>query len=375
MGPRRDRSQGNRASGSCRTTSAAGATLAAATPATSPCRGATAGTPTRAGGGYRQIQEAGGHVRKGEKGTPIMYVEWRQQQTARDDNGNPVLDDEGRKKLEWVQRDRPVVKLHYVFNVEQTEGLKLRSLAEAAPEWEGHERAEALIRSSGVRVDHVAGDRAYYSLKDDRVVLPDRSQFESQSAYTHTALHELGHATGHPDRLNRSTLVKHDGFGSEAYAREELRAEVAAMMTGEQLGVGHEPRHGAAYVSSWIKALENDPKETRAEAVDAQRIAECLIARARAKRGRREGGACTADRRAGHAPEHRNPERSPSTVPHSADVSSVEHDAPPRAPSPSRQATNPPAVRDRLQEIGPPARLPSESRTSCRQHCDQLDLH
>ncbi len=206
---------------------------------------------------------------------------WRQQRTARDDNGNPVLDDEGRKKLEWVQRDRPIVKLHYVFNVEQTEGLKLRSLAEAAPEWEGHERAEALIRSSGVRVDHVAGDRAYYSLKDDRVVLPDRSQFESQSADTHMALHELGHATGHPDRLNRPTLVKHGGFGSEAYAREELRAEIAAMMTGEQLGVGHEPRHGAAYVSSWIKALENDPKEIRAAAVDAQRISDWLLARER----------------------------------------------------------------------------------------------
>ena len=232
-------------------------------------------------GGYRQIQEAGGHVRKGEKGTPIMYVEWRQRRTARDEHGNPVLDEAGRNKLEWVQRDRPVVKLHHVFNVEQTEGLKLRSLAKATPEWEGHERAEALISSSGVRVDHVAGDRAYYSLKDDRVVLPDQSQFESQSAYTHTALHELGHATGHPDRLNRPTLVNHGGFGSEAYAREELRAEIAAMMTGEQLGVGHEPRHGTAYVSSWIKALENDPKEIRAAAGDAQRISDWLLARER----------------------------------------------------------------------------------------------
>ena len=69
-------------------------------------------------------------------------------------------------------------------------------------------------------------------------MLPDRSQFESPSAYTHTGLYELGHATGHPDRLNRPTLVKHGGFGSEDYAREELRAEIAAMMTGEQLGVG-----------------------------------------------------------------------------------------------------------------------------------------
>ena len=250
-------------------------------------------------GGYRQIQEAGGHVRKGEKGTPIMYVEWRQQRTARDEKGNPVPDENGRNKLEWVQRDRPLVKVQHVFNVEQTEGLKLRSLAKAAPEWEGHERAEALIRSSGVRVDHVAGDRAYYSLKDDRV--PDRSQFESQSAYTHTALHELGHATGHPDRLNRPTLVKHGGFGSEAYAREELRAEIAAMMTGEQLGVGHEPRHGTAYVSSWIKALENDPKEIRAAAVDAQRISDWLIARERERSKDPE--------RTEHEPSGREPHR------------------------------------------------------------------
>ena len=75
--------------------------------------------------------------------------------------------------------------------------------------------------------------------------------------------------------------MKHGGFGSEDYAREELRAEIAAMMTGEHLGVGHEPRHGTAYVSSWIKALENDPKEIRAAAVDAQRMSDWLMARER----------------------------------------------------------------------------------------------
>ena len=137
------------------------------------------------------------------------------------------------------------------------------------------------MRASGVRIDHVAGDRAYYNLKDDRVVLPERSQFASQDAYTHTALHELGHATGHPSRLNRPTLVGHGGFGSDTYARDELRAEIAAMMTGEKLGVGHEPRHGTAYVGSWVKALENDPREIRAAAVDAQRISDWLLARER----------------------------------------------------------------------------------------------
>ena len=137
------------------------------------------------------------------------------------------------------------------------------------------------MRNSGIRVDHVKDDRAYYNLFENRVVLPERSQFPSQSAYTHTALHELGHATGHASRLDRPTFVNRGGFGSETYAREELRAEIAAMMTGEQLGVGHEPRHGTAYVSSWIKALENEPKEMRVAAVDAQRISDWLIARDR----------------------------------------------------------------------------------------------
>ena len=61
--------------------------------------------------------------------------------------------------------------------------------------------------------------------------------------------------------------------------REELRAEIAAMMTGEKLGVGHEPRHGIAYVSSWIKVLENDPREIRVTAVDAQKMSDWLFAR------------------------------------------------------------------------------------------------
>ena len=142
----------------------------------------------------------------------------------------------------------------------------------------------------GVRFDHVAGDRAYYSLKADRVVLPERSQFPSLDAYTHTALHELGHTTGHPSRLNPPTLVDHGGFGTETNAREELRAEIAAMMIGEQLDVGHEPRPGTAYVSSWINALENDPKEIRTAAFVALRISDWLMARERERSAADEQG-------------------------------------------------------------------------------------
>ena len=88
--------------------------------------------------------------------------------------------------------------------------------------------------------------------------------------YYATALHEVGHATGHPSRLNREDLGH--PFGSEAYAREELRAEIASLMLGEQLGIGHDPGQHVAYVGSWIRALENDPREIFRAAADAEKI-------------------------------------------------------------------------------------------------------
>ena len=94
------------------------------------------------------------------------------------------------------------------------------------------------------------------------MTLPERDQFASANGYYQTAMHELGHATGHSDRMNRETLTNGVGdFGSTEYAREELRAEISAMMTGERIGIGHDGSRGAAYVEGWLKALEKDPKE------------------------------------------------------------------------------------------------------------------
>ncbi|MCY3707191.1 MAG: zincin-like metallopeptidase domain-containing protein, partial [Gammaproteobacteria bacterium] len=124
-------------------------------------------------------------------------------------------------------------------------------------------------------------DRAYYHMKRDEIVLPERGQFPSANHYYQTALHELGHSTGHKDRMNRETLIEgiDGGFGSPQYAREELRAEISAMMTGERVGVGHDPSRGAAYVEGWVKALEEDPREIRRAAADAQKISDYVLAR------------------------------------------------------------------------------------------------
>ena len=93
-----------------------------------------------------------------------------------------------------------------------------------------------MIESSGE-------NRACYDLRRDRIILPYRNQFPPGPVYYQAALHELGHWTGHPSRLNRPTLVQgiEEGFASPHYAREELRAEISSMMTGDRLRLGHDP--------------------------------------------------------------------------------------------------------------------------------------
>ena len=142
------------------------------------------------------------------------------------------------------------------------------------------------------------GDRAFYNLNRDEIVLPERGQFPSANHYYQTALHELGHSTGHPERMNRATLTQGigEGFGSPAYAKEELRAEISAMMTGERVGVGHDPSRGAAYVEGWVAALEEDPREIRRAAADAQKISDFVLDRSRDRQAEREPVAVAATR-------------------------------------------------------------------------------
>ncbi|MXZ37975.1 MAG: DUF1738 domain-containing protein [Holophagales bacterium] len=238
---------------------------------------------------YRQIREAGAHVRKGEKGTKVLFYSTQKVVTAKDDQGNPKLNDAGEKQYDIVETGRPFVRTYTVFNAEQTDGLPPRPPASPEPEWKAHDQAEAIIEASGVDVRHHAGDRAYYNVRTDQVVLPEPGQFPSAGKYYQTALHELGHSTGHPSRLDRDTLGKK--FGSPDYAREELRAEISAMMTGEKIGLGHDPRHGTEYVASWVKVLEDDPREIYRAAADAERISRYLIEPARERAEQREAEA------------------------------------------------------------------------------------
>ena len=223
---------------------------------------------------YRQAEAAGAQVRGGSKGTLIQYWMWEDQRKVVDDAGRPVLDSDGKQMTQRVRLERPRVMSAIVFNAEQIDGLPELEVRAVLTEGERHERAEAMMQASPAAIRHVPGDRAYYRLDTDEITLPTREQFKSLDGYYATALHEIGHSTGHKDRLDRD--LSHP-FGSEGYAREELRAEIASLMLGERLGIGHDPEQHAAYAGSWIKVLQNDPREIFRAAADAEKIMNFML--------------------------------------------------------------------------------------------------
>lgn len=221
---------------------------------------------------FRQAQEEGAGVRKGERGTKIQYWMWSDQRPVLDDvTGQPKKDEKGEVVTERVELERPRVFTATVFNADQIDGLPPLEKQAGPTEWERHTRAEAILQASGAAIVHQPGDRAFYSPLSDKIVLPDRVQFKSADGYYGTALHELAHWTGAEDRLNRDLTGT---FGNESYAREELRAEIASFMVGTRVGVGHDPSNHASYVAHWIKALEQDPREIFRAAGDAEKIAD-----------------------------------------------------------------------------------------------------
>ena len=218
---------------------------------------------------YKQAEAEGAQVRKGSKGTKIVYWKFRDEQEAKDAQGNPILDEKGKPKKIQVELERPRSFTAVVFNAEQIDGLPPLEAKPIGTEPERHARAEAILSNSGAEINHVRGNRAFYQPATDKIVLPERDQFDAADAYYAVALHELGHWTGHPSRLDRD--LSHP-FGSEGYAREELRAEIASLMLGERLEIGHDPGQHAAYVGSWVKALKEDPREIFRAASDAEKI-------------------------------------------------------------------------------------------------------
>lgn len=221
---------------------------------------------------YKQAEAVGGQVRKGEKSTKIRFWQWTTERDKLDDNGKPVIGPDGQPEREKVRLQRPWVRQFAVFNADQIDGLPPREHRPQISKVETVERAEKILANSGAKIIHKGGDRAFYSSSTDQITLPLPEQFSDTYNYYSTALHELGHWTGHHTRLDRELG---NVFGSEKYAKEELRAEIASLMLADEIGVQNDPQHveqHAAYVGSWIKALKDDPTEILRAASDATKI-------------------------------------------------------------------------------------------------------
>jgi antirestriction protein ArdC/phage/plasmid primase-like uncharacterized protein len=216
---------------------------------------------------YKQAVSLDAQVRKGERGTSIQYWKFEDTRIKTDAAGNPVMGPDGAPVQERVKLQNPRVFYATVFNAEQIDGLA--PLVTPALTWDPVERAEQILANSGARIEHAATDRAYYSPSRDEIHLPLQAQFPTARNYYATALHELGHWTGHESRLKRD--LSHP-FRSEGYAREELRAEIASMMLSAELGLPHDPSQHAAYVASWVSVLKKDPLEIFRAAADAEKI-------------------------------------------------------------------------------------------------------
>ncbi len=214
---------------------------------------------------FRQATELGAYVRKGERGSPVVYA-------------SKIARTETNEGGDETEREIPFLKSYTVFNCEQIEGLPASYYVKPeitdAPKVLPIERAEIFARSTGAII-RTEGTRAYYSVSTDNICLPPIECFRDAESYHATALHELTHWTRHETRLNREFGRKR--WGDEGYATEELVAELGAAFLCADLGVTPEVREDhASYLASWLTVLKNDARAIFAAAAHAQRAVDFL---------------------------------------------------------------------------------------------------
>lgn len=228
---------------------------------------------------FKQAQSKGWKIKQGSKGTKIEF--WS------------LYDTEEKRKLtrteakqltdeltaeEFTNRVKPVSNTYTVFNGEQIEGIPLYEIRKNVLHLDeflyGRNK---LIKNMKVGLKE-GGNEAFYSIAEDMIVLPKINQFDNEFEYITTFFHEAGHATGHVSRFNREMP---SARGTDIYAREELRAEIASAFAAQAFGIDYTQNkymeNHEAYIQDYIKVLENEPNELFAAIKDAEKISDYLI--------------------------------------------------------------------------------------------------
>jgi len=204
---------------------------------------------------FRQAKAMGGTVKKGEKGTRIVFFK-RLEKEIQNEHGDTEL------------KQTLMAKYSHVFNISQIDGLDQQKLMEAQQE---HQEAQVLIDDSGAEV---IGGQPSFSPKEDVIRMPDKASFNTLDDYFATALHELVHWSGHKNRLNRDFESSRQ-WGDEAYAAEELVAELGSAFLSAKCGIQGRLQH-AEYLNSWIKVLQHDNRAIFTASSKAREAAEYI---------------------------------------------------------------------------------------------------
>lgn len=211
---------------------------------------------------YKQWQELGAQVRKGEKATSVVF--WKFSNIESEDDG------------ENSGRAIPFAREYHVFNAGQVDGYEMPKV-EPVNTGERIQNAERFFDALHADIRH-GGNRAFYSPATDHIQLPNFEMFASPEAYYSVRSHESVHWSGAKHRLDRNLSRR---FGDDAYAAEELIAELGAAFLSGELGLSCEPRTDhAPYVASWLKVLKNDKRAIFTAASKAQSAVDWIIKQA-----------------------------------------------------------------------------------------------
>lgn len=224
---------------------------------------------------FKQGEEAGANIRKGEKGTQVFFADkcyFTPEGEFRSAWVRDLIKKKGAEGKRIVARmvaneklvERYYDKFYTVFNLDQFDNVRQEFFASEADNMEElkkDEGAELILDASGADIRYSAESRAYYTHSADFIHLPIRESFTSSEAFYEVAFHELTHWTGAEHRLARKSFVKEEGFVDskpEQYAFEELVAELGSAYLMAGLGMEKRMENAAAYINSWLQELEND---------------------------------------------------------------------------------------------------------------------
>ena len=212
---------------------------------------------------YQQALQRGGHVRKGEKGSTVVFWKW---------NAREVKDADGEKHTEHS----PILRYYTVFNVAQCDDIAapVASLPPVNP----IATADGLCADMPNPPQRAQSDHAAYRPSTNTVLMPAMQSFTSAESFYSTLFHEMTHATGHASRLARPHIMEVAYFGSDDYSREELVAEMGASMLCAVAGIeSRTVSNSAAYIQSWLRVLKGDSRLVVVAAAQAQKAADYIL--------------------------------------------------------------------------------------------------